>query len=561
MSHHFFLSYARADSSPLVKRFFEDLCDTIRIASGLPRHEVVGFYHEPEYQPRFEWSAGSAEALQSSRSMVCLLSPAYFRSERAGKEWQGFEMRRRRSLERGDLPEGRVQIIMPVSWTTLEGPVPKVISDLLAHPDRIHHKHPVRTMFQSSGKLLSDYADFVNTLADQIMEVAEMATPPKLDSLPPMNEVHSAFHIWGDPVTTLATLIEDRSPSDNHKRFMDDEFVKTLEKHGAAARARTQSLTDVSDTSGHSTAHVPEGIQAGLTSQTRMDSYTISVIDDEEQIRRLIEECCNLEGLFDVKTYQDSNTALRDLDLSMRQGEVPDAFVIDLGKGLQGLQLIQQLRKERNVSSAILALSANVDDDGLLQASNLGADAFLQKPFSTDMLMENVEHCAQIGRRCRLRRRGERQPDASRKQRPVFLSYCTKDDEPADFLTKSLEAKGIGVWYAPDTLQPGDEWREGIRNGLLEAQVFLPLITDNYATSQICLAEMGKFFRRLKTESHQRPLVIPMLYNSPDAALQIEYIRRCLRYQYVTMSPENHVDGLTALLGRIQNTLGIHKAG
>lgn len=560
MSHHFFLSYARADSSPLVKRFFEDLCDTIRIASGLPRNEVVGFYEEPENQARSKWSAGSAEALQSSGSMVCLLSRAYYHSERAGKEWQVFEMRRRRSLERGDLrgalPNSLARVILPVSWTSLEGPVPKVISDLLAHPDRIHHKHPVRTMFKSAGRFLGDYADFVSTLADQIMEVAEMATLPQLDSLPPMDEVHSAFHIWDEPVTTL---VEGRSAPDKHKAFM--EFVKPSADHERTARAGNGSFTDVFDSRGDSTAYVQGERQSASRSQTQVETYTIAVIDDEEQMRRLIEECCHLEGEFDVKTYEDSNTALRDLDLNMLQGEVPDLFVIDIGEGLEGLELIQQLTTERNVSSAILALSANLEGNSLLQAYKFGAVAALQKPFSTDMLMENVEHCAQIGRRCRLRRRGERQPDASRKQRPVFLSYCSKDEEPADFLTKSLEAKGIGVWYAHDTLQPGDEWREGIRNGLLEAQVFLPLITDNYATSQICLAEMGKFFRRLKTESHQRPLVIPILYNSPDAALQIETIRRCLRYQYVTMSPENHVDGLTALLGRIQNTLGIHKSG
>lgn len=560
MSPHFFLSCARPDNGPLVKRFFEDLCDTIRIASGLPRHEVVGFYEEPENQLRFEWSAGSAEALQSSRSMVCLLSPACFRSERAGKEWQVFEMRRRRSLERGDLSgdlrDSLARIIMPVSWTPLEGPIPKVVSDLLAHPNRIHHKHPVRTMFKSASNSLADYADFVNSLADQIMEVAEMATLPRLGSLPPMNEVHSSFHIWDDPIMNL---IEDRSSSGNHERFRDGEFLKTSPGHERTAGAGNGSFADVSHTRGDSTAHSPEEEKPGATNQTETEMYTISVIDDEEQMRSLIEECCNLEGLFDVKTHQDSTAALRDLDLRMRQGDVPDAFVIDLGKGLQGLQLIQQLKKEKKVSSAILALSANVGDDGLLQASNLGADAFLQKPFSTDVLMENVERCAQIGRRCRLRSRGERQPDESRNQRPVFLSYSSKDEEPADFLTKNLEAKGIGVWYAHDSLQPGDEWREGIRKGLLEAQVFLPLITVNYATSQICLAEMGKFFRRLNTKSLQRPIVIPILYNSPDAAaLQIESIRRCLRYQCVTMSPENHVDGLTALLGRIQNTLGIH---
>lgn len=554
MSHRFFLSYAPADSNPLVNRFFEDLCDIIRIASGLLRSEVVGFHEEPQNQIESNWSVESAAALQDSSALVCLISPAYCHSERAGKEWQVFESRWRVSVGQEARPPSLAQIIMPVCWTPLEGPVPQVISDLLAHPDRIHHKRPVKAMFKSSSR--GEYADFVKTLAHQILAVTEKATLPALNVLPPMSEVHNAFHLWDE---SMVTVLQSRAESDGYKGFSDKRVSGTTPNDEGPTGTSDNGFSD-SPNHTRSTGHVPGERQLSSRSQTEIERYKVAVVDDEEQIRSLIEECCNLEGLFDVKTYQDSKTVLRDLDLSIRQGEVPDAFVIDLGEKLQGLELIQHLKAQRDVSSSILALSANLEDDGLLQASNLGADAFLQKPFLPDVLMENLEHCAQIGRKCRLRRKGERQPDASRRRRPVFLSYCSKDEQPADFLTKSLEARGIGVWYAPDTLEPGDEWRDDIRNGLLEAKIFLPLITDNYATSQICLAEMGKIFRRLKTEGHQRPLIIPILYNSPDSALQIESIRRCLKYHCVRMSPENHASGLTVLFGRIQNTLEIGKS-
>jgi CheY-like chemotaxis protein len=548
MSHRFFLSSAPADSNPLVNRFFEDLCDIIRIASGLLCSEVVGFHEEPRKQIESNWSLESAEALQDSSVLVCLISPAYCHSERAGKEWQVFESRWRVSKGQEARPPSLAQIIMPVCWTPLEGPVPLVISDLLAHPDRIHHTRPVKEMFKSSGR--GEYADFVRTLAHQILAVTEKATLPRLNVLPPMSEVHNAFHLWDE---STATVLQSRAESDGYKGFIEKRISGKIPNNEGPTGTSDGGFSD-STNHARSPGYVPRETQLGSRSHTEPERYKVAVVDDEEQIRTLIEECCYLEGLFDVKTYEDSKTILRDLDLSIRQGDEPDAFVIDLGENLQGLELIRYLKTERDVSSSILALS-NLNDDGLLQASNLGADAFLQKPFPPDVLMENLEHCAQIGRKCRLRRKGERQPDVSRKRRPVFLSYCSKDEQPADFLTKSLEAKGIGVWYAPDTLEPGNEWRDDIRNGLMEAKIFLPLITDNYATSQICLAEMGKIFRRLKTESHQRPLIIPILYNSPDSALQIKSIRRCLKYHHVTMSPKSHASALTVLFGRIRNTL------
>ena len=56
MPPHFFLSYAPANSSPLVKKFFDDLCDMIRITLHFPRNRVVGFYEESGHQSGGDWS-------------------------------------------------------------------------------------------------------------------------------------------------------------------------------------------------------------------------------------------------------------------------------------------------------------------------------------------------------------------------------------------------------------------------------------------------------------------------------------------------------------------------
>src|SRR5215213_9780199 len=88
MSPYFFLSCAPADKGPIVRRFFDDLSDSIRISAGLPPTEVVGCCEA------FEQNAiDREEGLRTASLMLALLSPDYFRDKKSGREWQIFEMR------------------------------------------------------------------------------------------------------------------------------------------------------------------------------------------------------------------------------------------------------------------------------------------------------------------------------------------------------------------------------------------------------------------------------------------------------------------------------------
>lgn len=562
MSHHFFLSYAQPDSGPLVKRFFDDLCDVIRVTEGLPRSRVVGFYEDLGYHRGAEWSPASAEALQTCRSMICLLSTAFSHSERAGKEWQVVELRRRSALERGEFPQGVEQIILPVLWSQLEGPVPRVISDLLAHPDHIHQKHPLKTMFKSSGKL-GEYADLVKTLAYQICEVIERNPLPRLDSLPPMNEVHSAFHLWDEPTTNGDK--PGNQGSDTKHNVVNDEFMKNLADQLNESLGRVARQSDrPAPGDGVEDIEIPPEQPESTIGKSQNEKYSVFVIDNERQILDLIEECCLLSGLFDVRSYEGAGRALRELSSrSVHQREVPDLFVVDVDKEMQGLEVIKELSGKRDVTSGIIALSANLERD-FLRALEVGATTVLGKPFSPYELLEQMERCAEIGRNSRLRQKGEESAfpaDVSRERRPVFLSYCEKDMTPANyanFLRRNLEARGIGVWYGPNALKPGHQWRERVRNGIAQAQIFVALITNSYESSPNCLAELTSFYRRVaKLELENKPpLLMPILFDSHETAVQNELIKLCLKkYQYVDMSSTEFVDGFTTLFGRIQNVV------
>lgn len=567
MPLYFYLSYARADRSPDVKRFFEDISDTIRIKSGLQRNETVGFYVESDHDSSCEWSVESAEALQTSLVMVSMLSPAYLRDERAGKEWQIFEMRKRLYVQPINLlknsPEKLTRAITPVTWIPWQGPAPRVIRNTPVYwgdPNGIYQGQAVLVMLRSMDRSAARYAGFVTALAESIIETAKPPCLRPLDSLPSASEIENPFL---DTDASKMNSNESGSEAEKHNLFLiDGEFVKTLANqiNETVYRVNPVSWADISkkdlDIHADSTGEGPSTSR----SQKQMQKYTVFVINDDVQKLRTIEETCLLSGLFEVTTYEDPKVTLRDVDLrSFQQQEMPDLFVVDLelkGKEMTGLELIAELCEKRNVPATILAMSGYLSADELLNVVGAGAVAAVPKPFSGDELLEHIERWAEVGRKSRLYGGETSVPDPSRRQRPVFLSYCGGDIRPANFLRRNLESRGVGVWYAPTTLEPGEEWRERIRSGFTQAQIFVALITEKYTNSPNCEAELGNFLRRIKSEVEHPPLLIPVFYEySLGAAMQNELIKRCSKYQYLTTSAEKLVDGFTTLLMRIQNVL------
>lgn len=60
----------------------------------------------------------------------------------------------------------------------------------------------------------------------------------------------------------------------------------------------------------------------------------------------------------------------------------------------------------------------------------------------------------------------------------VFLSFSISDSPLAIALRDGLQARGIAVWKAPESIPPGVDWAAAIHAGLHQQQVFLLLWTD-----------------------------------------------------------------------------------
>lgn len=142
---------------------------------------------------------------------------------------------------------------------------------------------------------------------------------------------------------------------------------------------------------------------------------TILVIDDEVQIRRLLQLTLGAAGWVVKESGSGSTGLVEAAHLK------PDAIILDLGlPDLDGLEVLRRLREWSTVP--VLVLSVRDDETDKVAALDLGADDYLTKPFGAAELL------------ARLRAITRRAPGAA--EDPVFRSGA---------LTVDLNARSVLV--------------------------------------------------------------------------------------------------------------------
>jgi FxsC-like protein len=185
---YFFLSYARGNDDPYVERFYEDLCDEVRVLVGERPSTEVGFLDRRSIRPGEMWSSRLIEALNRCETFIALCSPDYFLSEACGREWEIFAQRSRNAREAAGTA------LLPLMWLPQRRLPPSAqavhyVNDSFGD---IYASSGLRQMLRLQ-RHRDDYLDFVNRLAERIVQSAD------IDPLPPSYEssfdsITSAFH-------------------------------------------------------------------------------------------------------------------------------------------------------------------------------------------------------------------------------------------------------------------------------------------------------------------------------------------------------------------------------
>ncbi len=159
-----------------------------------------------------------------------------------------------------------------------------------------------------------------------------------------------------------------------------------------------------------------------------MNNVTVLVIDDEENILNLVTAYLQAEG-YTVHTAMDGLTGLK-----AAQKLKPNLIVLDIMlPGMNGLDLLQQLRRESDVY--VIMLTAKSEETDKVIGLSLGADDYLTKPFSPRELVARIKAA--------LRRYGTQNGNAANSQVLAFehlridvdARRVWKDDQPVELTT------------------------------------------------------------------------------------------------------------------------------
>jgi len=110
---------------------------------------------------------------------------------------------------------------------------------------------------------------------------------------------------------------------------------------------------------------------------------TVLVIDDEQQMRRLLRLCLERSG------YRVIEAATGDAGIGEAIRCRPDAVLLDLGlPDLDGLEVLKRLREWNPVP--VLVVSVRGHEDDKISALDGGANDYVTKPFSTGELLARL---------------------------------------------------------------------------------------------------------------------------------------------------------------------------
>lgn len=148
-----------------------------------------------------------------------------------------------------------------------------------------------------------------------------------------------------------------------------------------------------------------------------MNKAEILIIDDEEQIRRM------LEITLKTNNYNVTEASTGSEGLIIASNHPPDLILLDLGlPDKDGMTVLQDLRAWH--TGPVIVLSVQNSEEVIIQALDKGANDYLSKPFRTGELLARI--------------RSALRSSVSEENEPMINS----EDLQIDLLTRTVKKKG-----------------------------------------------------------------------------------------------------------------------
>lgn len=112
--------------------------------------------------------------------------------------------------------------------------------------------------------------------------------------------------------------------------------------------------------------------------------YRILIVEDDASIKNLLKEYCEASG------YQAITASTGDEALRLFETEDPHLALLDITiPNVDGIEVCRMIRKESTIP--IIMVSSRKEDADKILALGLGADDFVEKPFSPRVLMARIQ--------------------------------------------------------------------------------------------------------------------------------------------------------------------------
>ena len=122
--------------------------------------------------------------------------------------------------------------------------------------------------------------------------------------------------------------------------------------------------------------------------ETRAEDKTLLLVEDNVELRHMMAEHLANEGYHIIQAGNGEEALI-----ALKQ-EGTDLIISDIMMPkMDGLQLCQAIKNDIELSHLpIILLTAKAGDENQLQGYKMGADFYITKPFSTDILLNRIQH-------------------------------------------------------------------------------------------------------------------------------------------------------------------------
>ncbi|KAK8577114.1 hypothetical protein V6N13_122109 [Hibiscus sabdariffa] len=150
---------------------------------------------------------------------------------------------------------------------------------------------------------------------------------------------------------------------------------------------------------------------------------------------------------------------------------------------------------------------------------------------------------------------------SGRVKHQVFLSFRGEDTRHnfTTFLLRELKVTGMIVFFDEEKLEKGSQLSQAFSQAIADSDLSIIVLSENYASSRSCLAELSDIMHRKHTQGH---IVLPVFYHVDPS--QVRHIRGSFESsfeQHVSRRPVDEVKRWKTAFAEVGKLKGWHIEG